>query len=46
MLENCRNDLTPGKNVQTEEEILNNSGLIESNRIILFNLLDRLAEKE
>ena len=46
MLENCRNDLTPGKYVQKEEEILNNKELTEANRKILFTLLDRLTEQK
>lgn len=44
MMDNCRNDLTPGKYVQTEKQILSESQLIKSNRKILFTILDRLAE--
>jgi len=44
MLENCRNDLTPGKYVQTENEILNSEQLMAENRKTLFTILDRLAQ--
>jgi len=44
MIENGRKELMSGKYVQTEKEILINKQLIESNRKILFKLLDRLAE--
>jgi GMP synthase-like glutamine amidotransferase len=46
MLEYCRNDLTPGKYVQTEEDIINNIELAEANRKVLFTFLDRLAKEE
>jgi GMP synthase-like glutamine amidotransferase len=46
MLEYCRNDLTPGKYVQTEEDIINNIEFAEANRKVLFTFLDRLAEEE
>lgn len=45
ILDFCRNDLTKGRYVQTEEEILNNIEIYKANRITLFNLLDRLAEQ-
>ena len=46
LIENCRNELTAGKYIQTEEEILSNKQLIESNKKVLFKLLKRLAEQE
>ena len=46
MIENCRNELTTGKYIQTEIEILANKQLIDSSRKILFTLLDRLAAQE
>jgi GMP synthase-like glutamine amidotransferase len=46
MIETGRNELTTGKYVQTERELLNNKQLMESNRKILFALLTKLAEKE
>ena len=46
LIENCRNELTAGKYIQTEEEILSNKHLIESNKKVLFKLLERLAEQE
>ena len=45
MIDNGRNELSKGKYVQTEKEILANVHLIESGRKILFKLLDRLAEQ-
>jgi GMP synthase-like glutamine amidotransferase len=45
MIEHGRNELTKGKFVETEEELLNNKGLIEENRNILFTILNRLAEQ-
>ena len=44
MIESGREELTSGKYVQTEQEILTYTHLIESNRKIMFTLLDRLAE--
>ena len=44
MIEFGRNELIPGKYVQTEKEILAGQHLIESNKKILFTLLDRLTE--
>ena len=44
MIDNGRMELKSGKYVQTEKEILANKHLIESNRKIMFTLLDRLAE--
>jgi GMP synthase-like glutamine amidotransferase len=46
MIERGRKELTIGKYVQTEKELLKNKQLIESNRKILFILLTRLAEQE
>ena len=43
MTEAGRNELTAGKYIQSEEEILNNMQLIKSNKNILFILLTRLA---
>lgn len=45
MIEGGRDELTTGKYVQTEKEILKNKQLIESNTKILFALLNRLAEQ-
>lgn len=44
MIESGREELTSGKYVQNEQEILTYTHLIESNRKIMFTLLDRLAE--
>lgn len=44
IIESGRRELTAGKYVQTEKEILNNNQLIELCRKILFTLLSRLAE--
>jgi len=44
MIDNGRMELKSGKYVQTEKEILANKHIIESNRKIMFTLLDRLAE--
>ena len=44
MIERGRRELTTGKYVQTEMEILNNNQLVELCRNILFTLLCRLAE--
>jgi GMP synthase (glutamine-hydrolysing) len=46
LIENCRNELTAGKYIQTEKEILTNKQLIESNKKVLFKILERLAEQE
>lgn len=46
MLEHGRDDLTPGQFVQTEEELTADKQLFESNREILFTLLDRLADQK
>lgn len=43
MLERGRMDLSEGKFVQTETEILDNKYLIEMNRKYMFNLLDKMA---
>lgn len=43
MIDNGRNELSKGIYVQTENEILASVQLIESNRKILFRLLERLA---
>lgn len=45
MIESGREELTVGKYVQTEKEILTYNHLIESNRKVLFTLLSRLAEQ-
>ena len=45
MIEGGREELSTGKYVQTEKELLNNKQLIEINRKILFVLLTRLAEQ-
>ena len=44
MIESGREELKGGKYVQTEQKILTYTHLIESNRKIMFTLLDRLAE--
>jgi GMP synthase-like glutamine amidotransferase len=46
MIDNGRNELSKGKYVQTEREILRNKKLIESNKKVLFKILERLAEQE
>jgi GMP synthase (glutamine-hydrolysing) len=46
MIDHGRNELSKGKYVQTEKEILANKQLIQSNKKVLFKLLDRLAEQE
>lgn len=46
MIEKGRNEISAGKYIQSEEEILKNKRLIESNRKNLFILLTRLAEQE
>jgi GMP synthase-like glutamine amidotransferase len=46
MIAGGRDELTSGKYVQTEKELLRNKQLIESNKKILFTLLTRLAEQE
>jgi GMP synthase-like glutamine amidotransferase len=45
MIDFGRDELKSGKYVQTEQELKEYSGLIDSNRSILFTLLDRLADK-
>ena len=45
MIENGRIELTNGKFVQSEKKLLMDKKLLESNRIILFVLLNRLAEQ-
>jgi hypothetical protein len=45
MIDFGRNDLKPGKYVQTEQELLRDDQLIESGREILFTLLNRLAQQ-
>ena len=44
MIDNAKNELSKGKYVQTEKEILKNKQLIESNKKVLFRVLERLAE--
>lgn len=46
MIENGRKELTTGKFIQSDKKILMNRKLLDSNRIILFVLLTRLAEQE
>ena len=46
MIEGGRVELTAGKYIQSEEEILKNIQLIDSNKKILFILLTRLAEQD
>jgi GMP synthase-like glutamine amidotransferase len=43
MIEYGRQELNPARYIQTEMELLSNSQLIESNRNVLFKLLDRLV---
>ena len=43
MIENGNEELVPGSFIQTSETILNNRNLVESNKRVLFNLLDGLA---
>jgi GMP synthase-like glutamine amidotransferase len=43
MIENGRKELIPSRYIQTEMELIGNNQLIESNKKILFMLLDRLA---
>jgi len=43
MIESGRNELTPGKYIQSEDELLRHRHLLESNKKILFALLNRLA---
>jgi GMP synthase-like glutamine amidotransferase len=45
MIEGGRQELSSGKYVQTEKELLKNKQFIESNRKVLFTLLSRLAEQ-
>lgn len=45
MIDSGREELKKGRYVQTEAEILSNKKLIETNRKLLFELLDRLAEQ-
>jgi GMP synthase-like glutamine amidotransferase len=46
MIEYGRKELKTGKYVQTEQELLNDRQLLESNMGIMFTLLTRLAEQE
>jgi GMP synthase-like glutamine amidotransferase len=46
MIENGRGELSSGKYIQTEKEIIKNIQLIESGRKILFTVLGRMAELE
>jgi hypothetical protein len=46
MIDHGRDELSKGKYVQTEKEIIANKQLIESNKKVLFKLLERLAEQE
>ena len=45
MTERGRHELTAGKYIQTEKELLKNKKLIESNKEILFTILNRLTEQ-
>jgi len=45
MIENGNEELVPGSFIQTAERILNNRNLIENNKGVLFDLLDRLASQ-
>ena len=45
MIKNGKNELTSGKYIQTEKEVLVNRDLIRSNKKILFYLLDRMEQK-
>jgi GMP synthase (glutamine-hydrolysing) len=45
MTERGRNELMAGKYIQTEKELLKNKNLIESNKEILFTILNRLTEQ-
>jgi GMP synthase-like glutamine amidotransferase len=46
MIEHGKKELSSEKYIQTGEEILAEKRLIETNKIILFKLLDRLAEQK
>jgi GMP synthase-like glutamine amidotransferase len=46
MIEGGREELLPGNYVQAEEDLLKNKQLIESNRKVLFTLLNRLSEQK
>ena len=46
MIDNGRNELTSGRYIQTEKEILSSSQKLESNRKILYMLLERLATRQ
>jgi GMP synthase-like glutamine amidotransferase len=45
MIENGNEELVPGSYVPTAERSLNNRNLIENNKRVLFDLLDRLASQ-
>jgi len=45
MTERGRHELMAGKYIQTEKEVLKNKNLIESNKEILFTILNRLTEQ-
>jgi GMP synthase (glutamine-hydrolysing) len=45
MTERGRHELMAGKYIQTEKELLKNKNLIESNKEILFKILNRLTEQ-
>jgi GMP synthase-like glutamine amidotransferase len=44
MLENGRDDLTPGKYVQTAADILSKKEMFESNKYIMYTILDRMQQ--
>src|SRR5690349_22198023 len=46
MIENGNEELVPGSFIQTAERILNNRNLIENNKGVLFDLLDRLRSED
>jgi len=43
LVKNCRDELVPGPYIQTEEEILNETGYFKSNLELMFHLLDYLC---
>ena len=43
MVDNCRDELVPGPFIQTEAEILSESGFYESNQQVMFQFLDYLS---
>lgn len=43
LVRNCRNELVPGTNIQSEKELLDKSRFTDENRQLLFHFLDYLA---